>query len=504
LAAIGDYAFYEATALTQFTVPTTVTYIGPHAFRGTSGMATMAFPPNSELIEIGDYAFFEATALRQISIPSSVTRIGQHAFRGTSSMATVAFTPNSELIEIGDYAFYEATALRQISIPSSVTRIGNYAFSRTSRMATMAFTPTSGLVEIGEFAFYQATALTQLTVPTTVTFIGSHAFREASRLASISLPPRLTRINDYLFSDATALTSIVIPEGVVIIGHYSFRRATALTTATLPASLTRIGTSAFSDAPALASLRFAGNAPALTEATSFGGTTPTIFRVSTAKGFDVIPWSGFAQAYWMPAPAAPTATAGTRSATVSAVAPNAVTVPTSLTISAVEDPSRTCVITGTGGSCTMTGLTPGASYTFTATAADGFATSEPSAASAPIFPSETPAVTPAAQATIVRTRVTGPTVISTTVRVTGSGVLRQVGTRGTRRVIACTTQRSIAAPRQVTLTCNLNAAARAVLRTTPIRVRLITTFTPPTGAPTRQVRTVRIPRFAPAAPPVTG
>ncbi|MGA0122028.1 MAG: hypothetical protein ACO3KD_03345 [Gaiellales bacterium] len=87
------------------------------------------------------------------------------------------------------------------------------------------------------------------------------------------------------------------------------------------------------------------------------------------------------------APGAPIAVAGDARATVT-VSPGAGGggTPTSITVRAVEDAARSCTITGSAGSCEVTGLTNGVTYTFVATAANANGSSPSSAASNAVTP----------------------------------------------------------------------------------------------------------------------
>ena len=94
-------------------------------------------------------------------------------------------------------------------------------------------------------------------------------------------------------------------------------------------------------------------------------------------------------------PATPTAVAGNAQATVTVAAGSGSGgTPTSYTVTAVEDNAKTCTVTGASGSCDVTGLTNGTSYTFKATATNGGGTSGLSAASSAVTPTA-PAAAPA-------------------------------------------------------------------------------------------------------------
>jgi len=86
-------------------------------------------------------------------------------------------------------------------------------------------------------------------------------------------------------------------------------------------------------------------------------------------------------------PASPTAVAGNAQATVTvAQGAGGGGTPTSYTVTAVEDNAKSCTVSGASGSCDVTGLTNGTSYTFTATATNGGGTSASSSASSAGIP----------------------------------------------------------------------------------------------------------------------
>ena len=98
------------------------------------------------------------------------------------------------------------------------------------------------------------------------------------------------------------------------------------------------------------------------------------------------------------APLAPVAVAGDGQATITVSAGAGVT-PTSYTVTAVQDNSKTCTVTGASGSCTITGLNNGQSYTFTAVAFNTVSTAFSSAS--PASNSVTPLSNPIYQSAAV-------------------------------------------------------------------------------------------------------
>ena len=76
---------------------------------------------------IGNYAFFDCSALSFVSIPNSVTSIGANAFLGCTSLTAVDISDN--VTSIGNSAFRDCTGLTSVTIGSGVKKIGNFAFS---------------------------------------------------------------------------------------------------------------------------------------------------------------------------------------------------------------------------------------------------------------------------------------------------------------------------------------------------------------------------------------
>jgi len=144
---------------------------------------TYLIPPSVTSIEDG--AFSGCDHLTSVIIPSSVTFIGEHAFTVCS---LISVTIPSSVTSIGNSAFSFCRSLSSVTIPSSVTVIGEGTFIECISLTSV--TIPSSVTSIGEYAFYYCSSLTSVTIPASVTSIGRSAFGDCRRLFSITLSRR--------------------------------------------------------------------------------------------------------------------------------------------------------------------------------------------------------------------------------------------------------------------------------------------------------------------------
>lgn len=117
----------------------------------------------------------------------------------------------------------------------------------------------------------------------------------------------------------------------------------------------------------------------------------------------------------------------------------------------------------------------------------------PAPAPAPPAPSVTPGGAPTVSAKAIRSSMT----------VNGAGTVTQRGTIVGTKVLACAGRATATAAGTVKVNCVLRPAARVARRIGAVRVRVVTTFTPTSGAAVTSTRTVRLPRTGrPVNPPV--
>ena len=210
---------------------------GSHLIVGINGDVTI---PNS-VMYIDSYAFYNLSGLTSVTISDSVTSIADYAFYGCSSLESVAI-PNS-VTNIESHAFCDCSGLMSVTIPNSITSIDDGVFSGCSGL-TSATIPNS-VTNVGLNAFYNCCGLMGITMPDSVVSIESQAFYGCSYLTSVTIPHSVTSIGSCAFYGCRGLTSVMIPESVMSVGYSAFSGCSGLTSVTMPNSITSIDDSVF-------------------------------------------------------------------------------------------------------------------------------------------------------------------------------------------------------------------------------------------------------------------
>ena len=146
------------SAITKALIPNTVTTIGDYAFYNCSALASVTIP--SSVTTIGANAFSYCNSLTSVTIPSSVTTINS-AFMWCSSLTDITVSSENVWLSSQDGILYSKNKMQliccpggkdgSIIIPGSVKRIGAYAFRNCTR-------------------------LTSVTIPSSVTCIDAYVF----------------------------------------------------------------------------------------------------------------------------------------------------------------------------------------------------------------------------------------------------------------------------------------------------------------------------------------
>jgi hypothetical protein len=282
--AIGYYAFYDCSGLTNVTIGTSVTSIGydafydlystnvtiganGHSLNGPCALGYEAFYESSmtnltignNVTVIDDYAFEDCYCLSNLVIgdssccPNGGCYIGYYAFQGCPMLN--AWLGNN--VTAIDYeAFYQCEKLLNLWIGTNVSGIGQYAFYYCYNL-TNAYI---GGGNLAEDVFDDCYVLTNLVFGPNVKSIGYDAF-DSCGMNNLVIPDNVSSIQEYAFEDCPYLTNVTIGNGVTGIPYGAFEYCYALRTVTFGANVGGIQEYAFYDCTNLTTLYFHGNAP---------------------------------------------------------------------------------------------------------------------------------------------------------------------------------------------------------------------------------------------------
>ena len=141
--------------------------------------------------KIRDFAF-HTTSLSAITIPSSVTFIGKHAFQGCKNLTEIVIPDSVKTLGTAEVSadityptavFSDCTQLTAATLPSGLTVISNYLFAYTS---LTGITLPTGITVIGYGAFENCKLTGDIVIPSGVTQICGGAFVGCSGLTSMT------------------------------------------------------------------------------------------------------------------------------------------------------------------------------------------------------------------------------------------------------------------------------------------------------------------------------
>lgn len=188
---IGESAFSKCSSLEGFAVPDKMTTIEKKTFEDCTSLKTVANTVN--VASIGEYAFFNCTALGEIRVPR-VTSIGKYAFSGATSLQSV-YLPTFLFSSIEEGTFDTCTSLVNITLPASLETIGRSAFKECNALTTL--TIPAMVKSIGVQAIYECDNLTTIyCYPTTPPSITYESIFACPNLTTIYVPDRDVYLDD--------------------------------------------------------------------------------------------------------------------------------------------------------------------------------------------------------------------------------------------------------------------------------------------------------------------
>lgn len=248
---IGDFLFYwQCPNLASVTLSDTITSIGEAALYATA-LTEISIPDSVTRIEM--YAFRFCRKLESVTIPKSVTFIGREAFQYCSELMNVTIlNPNTDIRQI---AFNNVPGTIHGWTPSTAKTYAeenNMTFESLGDLLGQcgdnvycAFDPVTGVLtasgtgEMRNFGsgysptYNLRSLLISAVIEDGVTTIGQNFFYDCANLSSVSIPNSVYTIRQGAFDGCTSLTGVTIPNSVDSIYYQTFRNCTSLTGVTI-------------------------------------------------------------------------------------------------------------------------------------------------------------------------------------------------------------------------------------------------------------------------------
>lgn len=258
ITAIPAMEFYMNLAITDVTLPSTLTSIGMGAFGENFALESFTInattPPT-----LGEDVFMDMTTIPTIYVP--VASVGTYkAAAGWSDYADKIVAQGGAPATTTTFTYLateKVTAFDEYANFTGATALASHDFADGA--GTVVYNGTVTALESGAF-YYNNTkeALTSITLPESLMALGDDAFRSCTGLTAVTFDgtPALTTINKRAFQGCSSLATIAIPASVETIGNGAFSGCSGLASVTFPgtSALTTIGTTAFSNCKSLATI----------------------------------------------------------------------------------------------------------------------------------------------------------------------------------------------------------------------------------------------------------
>lgn len=311
LTSIGSQAFYNRTAVSIATIPTTLTSIASNAFYsckrleyagtleewnalGTSfGISVLVCSDASEVSSGSEYSYKGANysyitnywedginygdgwkllsideGVSEIVIPSEllyhpVLDMNNNIFLNNTALESLTIGPAKLLTEVlAKNGLAGCTNLKEVNCDETniYAMEQGCLIKRSENQLALYFeggTIPSYVTSIGSYAFSNSQVVTvdSSLIPSSVTMIDSYAFYGASELTSVEIPSSIKSIGRYAFSTCSNLSSLTFEENgkLMAIRDYSFS-ATAISSLSLPSGLKVVSSYAFNNCSSLSTI----------------------------------------------------------------------------------------------------------------------------------------------------------------------------------------------------------------------------------------------------------
>jgi len=218
LTTVGDYFFYEASALASvdFRGLGALTTVGRGFFYDARSLTSVNLSGLRALTTVGHNFFYDARYLTFVDFRglSALQTVGDDFFSGASALTLLDLSGLGALQTVGNGFFSHAYSLTSVNLKglSALQTIGNLFFSEARSLPSLDLRGLGALQTVGYYFFSCARSLTSVDLSglRALTTVGSDFFYNACSLPSVDLRglSALTTVGNWFFSHASALTSI--------------------------------------------------------------------------------------------------------------------------------------------------------------------------------------------------------------------------------------------------------------------------------------------------------
>ena len=221
--------------------------------------------------KIGNYAFYNCTALKNITIPASVKSIGILSFNNCRELQSVDITDFSAWCKI-DFASKESNPLyyahrlyvneklkTDVEIPRNFSEIKQYSFINCESIKSVII--PDDITNVGKEAFFGCTGIEKVTINNVDSwckinfsdlysnplYYGKKLYINDNLASEIILSEDITVVNTYAFYNCENIKTIILPRGLKQIKTNAFYNCTGITNIFFPDTLKSIESYAFAD-----------------------------------------------------------------------------------------------------------------------------------------------------------------------------------------------------------------------------------------------------------------
>ncbi len=220
---LGDKSLAGYTALTNLTLPETITSCHSKAFEGTEGIERLIAPANVlnslsqtarsnisylEVLDgiVPDNVFKDSTNLTELILKEGVREIEDHSFENCVGITNLEIP--ASLTKIGYYSF-KGIGIQELELPATIVSIGQNAFASCPKLIKVNVLGTVSL----DLVFSECAVLEELTLKE-LNLNLLHLFGKTYFDGSVEIKVR-ENINDYTYYLPASFKKLTILEGEV-------------------------------------------------------------------------------------------------------------------------------------------------------------------------------------------------------------------------------------------------------------------------------------------------